>query len=301
MFHIKKVMHANPLEEHYHVTHSDFSCKIYHNLGASIQELTYGNVSVIKGFRQVDDYKTEHTSSILCPFPGRIEHGKYTYNGTTYQLDPNENNRNNAIHGKVAHEFFKLIDSESDSGKASLTFAYTHQNFCEGYPFPFEIQVRYTFTEKAIQVDFLFTNKSNSSIPFGLGWHPYFNSSNLSESILTFNSSREILCDTEMIPQGEKVIAFSDPIQVNAQHFDTCFTLDDDNTIHFQTPDYRFTMNVLSNDLQFIQIFTPAARDCIAIEPMTCAPDVFNYKRGFLELNPNESFDWTIDLNFTLN
>ena len=299
MFQIQKVSHTNPLEEYVHITNEEFSCKIYPNLGASIQELSYGNVSVIKGFDQVEDYKTKHTSSILCPFPGRIEHGKYTYNGQTYQLDPNENNRNNAIHGKVAHEFFEFVDSESNEDKAILTFAYGHENLCEGYPFPFKIKVRYTFTQKSIKVDINVANEAGSSIPLGLGWHPYFLSSNLAESILTFNSSKEILCDTEMIPQGEKTIAFSHPMKVDDQHFDTCFTLDD-NTISFQTPDYGFTMKVLADDLQFIQIFTPAARDCIAIEPMTCAPDVFNYKRGLLELTPNESFDWSIDLKFRL-
>jgi len=300
MFQIQKVSHSNRLEDYFHVTNASFSCKIYPNLGASIQELSYGEVSVIRGFKQVDDYKTEHTSSILCPFPGRIEHGKYTYNGQNYQLNPNENNRNNAIHGKVAHEFFELVASESNAEHASLTFAYIHQNLCEGYPFPFEIQVHYLFTKLSVRVDFTFSNKGDSVIPFGLGWHPYFLSPDLSKSVLTFNSSEEILCDTEMIPQGEKTIAFSDPMKVAHQHFDTCFTLDD-NTINFETPDYGFTMKILQDDLQFIQIFTPAARDCIAIEPMTCAPDVFNYKRGLLELTPNDSFDWSIDLNFILH
>jgi aldose 1-epimerase len=299
MFQIQQVAHSNPLEEYVHVTNTAFSCKIYHNLGASIQELSYRDVSIIRGFKQVNDYKTEHTSSILCPFPGRIEHGKYTYKGETYQLDPNENKRNNAIHGKVAHAFFTLADSQSDVEKASVTFAYTPQNLDEGYPFPFEIKIRYTFTELSIKVDFTYTNQGDATIPFGLGWHPYFLSSNLSESVLTFNSSEEILCDTEMIPKGEKSIAFLDPMKVADQHFDTCFTLDD-NRIRFETPDYGFTMKVLEDNLQFIQIFTPAARDCIAIEPMTCAPDVFNYKRGLLEVAPNESYHWSVDLNFRL-
>jgi aldose 1-epimerase len=299
MFQIQKVSHSNPLEEFFHVTNSGFSCKVYPNLGASIQELSYGDVSIIKGFRQMKDYKTEHTSSILCPFPGRIEHGKYSYQGQTYQLDPNEINRNNAIHGKIAHEFFELIDSESNAKHARLTFAYTHGNPCEGYPFPFEIKVRYTFGQQSLQVDFTYTNKGDLTIPFGLGWHPYFLSSDLAESVLTFNSSQEILCDTEMIPQSEKSIAFSDAMKIADQHFDTCYTLDD-NAIRFDTPDYGFTMKVLTDDLQFVQLFTPASRDCIAIEPMTCAPDVFNYKRGLLELAPNRSFDWSIDLNFTL-
>ena len=158
MFQIKKVTRANPLESYVQVTHGDLLCKIFPNLGASIQELVYDKTPVIRGFHFVEDYKTEHTSSILCPFPGRIEHGKYSYKGQTYQLDPNENKRNNAIHGKVAHEFFDLVDSKAEAEKASLTFAYASENPCEGYPFPFEIKVRYTFTQRSIQVDFTFTN-----------------------------------------------------------------------------------------------------------------------------------------------
>lgn len=212
MFQIQEVFHSNPKEKYVHIIQDNFSCKIYPNLGASIQELMYNQISVIKGFRIADDYKTEHTSSILCPFPGRIEHGKYSYQGQTYQLAPNEINRNNAIHGKVAHESFDLIDSKSDNKKASLTFAYTHQNLCEGYPFPFTIEIQYTFFKESIKVSFNISNEGKTSIPFGLGWHPYFLSSNLAESILTLNSSKEILCDTEMIPQGEEPISFSEPM-----------------------------------------------------------------------------------------
>lgn len=299
MFHIQQVSNTNPLENHYLVSNDLISCSIYQNLGASIQELTFQGVSIIKGFKKVEDYKNEHTSSILCPFPGRIEHGKYQHLNTNYHLDPNENNRNNAIHGKVAHEFFECLEYRSDIRQAVLLFSYQPEKLDKGYPFFYQIDVEYIICSDSIQFKIRMENKDRNPIPFGLGWHPYFVCSDIQNSVLEFNSNKEILCDTEMIPNGEKEINISDPFKIRDLHFDTCYTLENKN-VSLKTDSYAVDMEVLNAENQFIQIFTPHSRDCIALEPMTCAPDAFNNKKGLMFLQPGDSYTYSIRLQLSV-
>ncbi len=297
MFQIQQITNSNPLKNHFHITNEKVSCKIYQNLGASIQEFSKNGISIIKGFDKVDDYKMQHTSSILCPFPGRVEHGKYDYDNNTYQLETNENNRNNAIHGKVAHEFFECIHSENSENKAVLTFSYTPKKLDKGYPFAYRVQAKYIITNENLLLDISIENLDETNIPFGLGWHPYFVCPDMQSSILQFNSTKEILCDTEMIPIDEKAVIISSPFKIEDLHFDTCFTLND-KKVSLQTDTYSIDMVVLNSENQFIQIFTPHSRDCIALEPMTCAPDAFNNQMGLLELKPSTSYTYSIKLNF---
>jgi aldose 1-epimerase len=100
-----------------------------------------------------------------------------------------------------------------------------------------------------------------------------------------------------MIPNGEQSIQISEPTKLSDQHFDTCFILNH-NHVSFQTPEYKITLEALDTHSKFLQLFTPASRDCIAIEPMTCAPDALNNRQGLLELSPHHSFDWKVQLDF---
>lgn len=60
------------------------------------------------------------------------------------------------------------------------------------------------------------------------------------------------------------------------------------------------SVNTFSTKENFLQLYIPPDRTSIAIEPMTCTPDVFNYKKGLLELASGERYDWRIQLNFEL-
>lgn len=297
MFQIQQISTSNPREDHFHVSNETISCKIYQNLGASIQEFSKNGITLFKGFRKVDDYKIEHTSSILSPFPGRIEHGTYVHDHKTYQLDTNENNRDNAIHGLVAHEHFECTHSQSSQDQATLVFSYQPKKTIEGYPFLYKVEVTYILTDHSLHVKIRMENLDETTIPFGLGWHPYFLCTDIKNSMLQFNSTEEILCDTEMIPIGEKSIDKASSFPIDELHFDTCYTLDQ-KKVSLKTSEYSVDMEVLNSEDQYIQIFTPHARDCIALEPMTCAPDAFNNGMGILQLEPEDSYTYSILLNF---
>ena len=75
-----------------------------------------------------------------------------------------------------------------------------------------------------------------------------------------------------------------------------------DTTFILSTNEDRFTTRVVQSvgsnaivlwqDLNYpyLQVYTPASRDSIALEPMTGPPDCFNSGEGLVVLGPDEQF-----------
>jgi aldose 1-epimerase len=298
MFYIEEFKHSNPLKSHISVFNKTMSCKVYPELGASLQSLIIKNIEVILGIDSLPEPSyifTAYPSALLFPFPGRIENGNYSYGNKQYQLEQNEQYRDHAIHGLVAHQPFTLIHSKTTVDSANLSFLYSTKNADNGFPFDFNFTVHYTFTNDEVHLNLEIQNTGNTTFPFALGWHPYFKSDELSQNILSFQTSKEVLCNEEMIPTKKKEIRSFKDLKIRDVHFDTCYVLDR-NLIKFRTKQYAAQIKINSENQHYLQLFTPSSRDCIAIEPMTCLPNVFNNKEGLSELNPNEHFNWTIEL-----
>lgn len=298
MFYIEEFNHRDPLKNYIAVFNKTMSCKIYPDLGASLQSLRVKNVEIIYGIDSLlepSDVYTVHPSALLFPFPGRIENGRYSYDKKQYHLKQNEQNRANAIHGLVAHQSFALKHSKAKKNEAILSFLYASKNAANGFPFDFNFSIHYTFTNDQVLLNFEIQNTGTNTFPFALGWHPYFKCDKLPQCILNFQTSKEVLCDEEMIPLGKKEVGNFQDFKISNTHFDTCYVLNE-NSINFITNKYTAQIQVESNNQHYLQLFTPCSRNCLAIEPMTCMPNAFNNKEGLLELSPKEYYNWNIEL-----
>ena len=88
--------------------------RIIPSYGASIDELVINNTKVITNLKPLD-YKKTYPSSILFPFANRINQGKYTYNGNNYNLECNENEASNALHGLVYNKSFTSLYGQKNA------------------------------------------------------------------------------------------------------------------------------------------------------------------------------------------
>jgi aldose 1-epimerase len=318
MFVIEKVDNNNALLDHFHVFNKNTSFKIFPNLGASLQELIFDDVSVIDGIeiseKGILDYQNSFKSSLLFPFPGRIENGKYTYNQQLYQLKLNETNRLNAIHGLVYDKSFLVDSYKAHKNKANLILSYVSDGKLEGFPFKFKLFITYLITEHGLQLSFDVENLGQDSFPFGMGWHPYFdpspellltagaqhrnfNSENLQSCSLSFSSEKQLVCDENLIPKKTRGHTLKPTFDIDEQFFDDCFILSN-NKLRFNPEKYALTMKLGETADTFLQLFTPSERRSIAIEPMTCNPDVFHTEDGLKVLQSGANFHWQVDLNF---
>ncbi len=304
MYSIKTTKNENPLLNQVVISNENLNLKsiIYPNLGAAIQELSVNNVSIIDGITNdqagLDLYKTKFNSSFLFPFPNRVKDGKYSFENKDYLLEVNETNLNNRLHGHIFNKSFSVKSQKVSEKNASVTFSYSDNGTSEGFPFPYEIEITYSFSNSNMSIDFNVLNIGKTSFPYGIGWHPYFNAKNLGTSVINFNADNQYVVDEQMIPKQETPLKFKTPLELGDTFLDDCFITKESN-VSFKTDEYDINIDFSSKTPNsFLQFYTPDTRDCIAIEPMTCAPNSVNNKDGLLTLAPKENYSWNISLNF---
>ncbi len=299
MISLKKTTNKNPKLNYIHVYGDNVSCKIFPNLGASIQELAFNDIDIIHGIaiseNGLETYKEVYQSAILFPFVGRIPNGEYIFENKNYRLETNETNRSNALHGLVFNKAFKVDNCDTSTTKASVQLSYCSDGTLKGFPFKFELKVIYIISNEGLKIDFKIFNQNESSFPFGLGWHPYFKTDDLSSNTLSFSSKEKLVCDEQMIPLKKTNNTEPSTFMINNKLFDDTFILLK-NEVYFKTNNYKIKMNFKNSHNSFLQIYTPLDRKSIAIEPITSAPNTFNNTIGLLELKPNNAYHWNIKL-----
>ena len=272
------------------------NAKICLNQGGRLDQLVFNSIEVIAS-EMSSKYKTNYASAILFPFANRIKYGTYTFNNSSYKLLCNEKDKNNAIHGLVFNKKFECIDSTLDSNFGSVTLRYDDDGKSSGFPFKFNIELTYTLSDNEINLVVNILNNDKKPFPFTLGWHPYFESKDLKNSYINFNSNIEFQVDEHQVPTNEIAFNESMPIQIKNKMFDTGYKLED-NQVEFLTPEYRLKMKSTSSE-NYLQVYTPKGFNSIAIEPMTGVADSFNNKKGLQSLKPSAKYKvvWTILFN----
>lgn len=269
------------------------SAQICLDQGARLHELKFNGVCLINEQPNFD-YGTSYASSILFPFASRIRDGKYKFQEEEFQFNCNDGN--NALHGLVYDKKFELFEPEEHKNNCSVTLNYYEKKWSEGFPFKYFLSVTYTLFEDRLKVRVIVKNMDEKAFPFTLGWHPYFNSNNLHESTLAFNSDKKVEFDESLITKKIVDYKSSAIFKIEDQQLDDCFILTD-TKVAFNTPSYKIEMTSDAKQ-NYLQMYTPKDMSVIAIEPMTGISDSFNNKIGLQVLEPDRTYavNWNVKI-----
>ncbi len=300
MWNFKETKDKNRLLDHLHLSNGELTAKIYPNLGGSLQHLTFKGVDIIDGINPdetgLEDYRNTFKSSILFPFPNRVKDGKYTFGEHTYELSINDLNFNNAIHGLVHDRQFSYEIVENDSDKIILKLTYVADGSNTGFPFAYDLSLVYTFDRSgAMELKFELANSGYQTFPFGMGWHPYFKSTDLSETRISAKLKDHFICPERMIPEEKEEAQLEEQFLLGEQAFDDGFSLFEPSC-DLDTPDSSIKMHFETGSEAYLQIYTPEHRQSVAIEPMTCVTDALNNGIGLEALDPGETYHWSVKM-----
>ncbi|MBU6432744.1 MAG: hypothetical protein KJS98_05445, partial [Nitrospirae bacterium] len=175
-------------------------------------------------------HKKGGQGDVLIPFPGRIAEGRYSFDGQDFQLDRNDKEGPNAIHGfvrtlpwKTHHadlhcaEFDVRLDAESYGRR--------------GYPFSLAIRVTYSLDSQGLSCGFVVQNAGGQAAPAGVGFHPYFTvgTSLVDEAEAKIPGAGYLEFNERLAPTGTIVSAvgtdwdFRDYRLIGSRHFNHCF------------------------------------------------------------------------------
>lgn len=255
---------------------------------------------------------------ILFPWPNRIEHGKFTFEGQEVQLKTPEEGAH-LLHGYVLSRPWEVTGTGSGDGEGAwVTCRFRSADFDEigaEWPFPFEVEGTYRLKDGALAVEVKGTNVGSGRMPAGLGYHPYF------PLPLLATGDRKICtvqlpCDTtwplreDNIPTG-KTEEVSGEYELRTRtalgerHYDDVWSgvrFDDDgwSRCHFEDPDAGVQI-VVEADSAFREwvLFAPDSRPVVCFEPYTCTTDAVNLQdrgvdAGLTVLEPGESLAGTM-------
>lgn len=250
-----------------------------------------------------------YASAFLYPFPSRVRHGIYQFDGQDYALPLNEPARHNAIHGLVHPQPFRVIRQETDPGQAVLVLQYDAAELVSGYPFPFSLRISYVLTAPpadqpnlscTLSVAFSAQNTGPTRCPAAFGWHPYFTLNGEATDNLTIDLpvSEVIELDDNLLPTGRTPFTDSKLMSLHERNLDSAFAVPhqpEGVTTVLHSPKQQVSLHVWqSQAFPYLVVYTPGRRDTIAIEPLTANVNAFNTGEGLHVLNPGEELNGQI-------
>ncbi|GAB5525910.1 MAG: aldose 1-epimerase family protein [Roseivirga sp.] len=261
--------------------------------GAAITQLRFASKPEAEILKPQPGYHYE--SSLLFPFPNRLADGKYSFQGKQYQFEHNDFGLPNALHGSVSQKLFTLMDQGKDDTKAWATAQFNDSGNDVSYPFAYTLEVTYALSQNSLSIEFKVINQGTGQMPFGLGWHPYFNlGQHISNCALKLPGCYEIEVDENLIPTGKKSpsTCFDGYRPLDRLSLDTCFEIrevEQENSTFVKLNDKQALEIWQDAHHAFIQVFTPDDGQTIAIEPMTCGINALNTGEGLQVLAPGDA------------
>lgn len=242
---------------------------------------------------------------LLFPFVGRFTNGKYTLDGTEYEM---------GIHGFARKLPYKVVEQNPES----ITFELvdTEETYAS-YPYHFELRVTYTLQENQIEIRYGVKNETEQTMYFGIGGHPGFqvpleDGLEFADYYLEFGGKcypdRVGHTETCFLSGENHKMELEEDIRLRMYH-----EMFDDDAIVLQNMADSVTLKsdkgarkvtVCYPHLPYLGLWHAPKTDApyICIEPWTSLPsrqdivEEFRYKCDLIRLNGNETYEnrWSI-------
>ncbi|MEP3046703.1 MAG: aldose epimerase family protein [Roseibium sp.] len=173
--------------------------------GAIIRNLKVDGQSVVLGFDTLQPYLDypNFFGAVVGRCANRITDGRMMIDGTTYQLDQNENGINQ-LHGG-SQGFSNRNWQIEQNDKASVLLKLISEDGEMGYPGRVEVLLRYTLTGSgALRVKIAAT--TDKTTPVNLAQHSYFNldgSDTILDHTVEIAAASYLPVDDALLPTGE--------------------------------------------------------------------------------------------------
>ena len=238
----------------------------------------------------------------LAPWPNRLEDGSFEWRGRRLQAPLSEADARNAIHGLVRWSAWTLTGATDD------TLVLGHRLHPQpGWDWTLDLEVTYSLGPAGLAVSTAATNLSREACPFGLGWHPYISAAggSVDELRLTVPAATALRSDGRGLPAGRRPVAgtgedFNAGRLVGADHLDVALTdlaRQSDGravvTVEHPSGGVEPVRLWMDEPFRWVMVYTgdtlpdpDRRRRGLAVEPMTCPPNMLRSGEGMIVLEP---------------
>jgi aldose 1-epimerase len=300
---------VRPTGEQFEISHGDQRAWIV-EAGGGIRSYQVGGHELLDGYPP-HERCPDARGQPLIPWPNRLRHGRYRFDGAEHQLPLTEPEKQNAIHGLVRWSSWTV--ASGDSNRITMLHKLHAQ---DGYPFSLRIEIEYMLAAAGLTVRTTATNTGAGKCPFGAGAHPYITAGTplIDSARLRSPAKLRLTTDEQGIPTGTAPVAgtehdFLDPRPIGPTVLDAAYTdlepgPDGRAVVELTAADGDPSVSLwLGDSYPYLMLFTGDSlpdpgrrRRSLGVEPMTCAPNALSSGDGLVILEPDERFtaEWGV-------
>jgi aldose 1-epimerase len=257
-----------------------------------------------------DTCDLQEASFLMIPYSNRIEHGKFVFAGTEYQLRDAENH---AIHGTARRRQWKIV--KNTEALVRCTFDTEDFDDCN-WPWSFSAVAEYEVKGTVLRQYLSLTNTDSTAMPAGFGWHPYFSRalSREGETVRFRMNYGGVYPDANnnRIPSGppqeppEKMDFRQEKTLAPDNYFDCCSCCcgyDGEGYIVWPESGGKIVFEC-SKELGHMVMYNPQGKPYFALEPVSNANNGFNLlaqgdqTSGVVILQPGEKLQAEFNMIF---
>jgi aldose 1-epimerase len=272
--------------------------------GGALRRLAVGDWEVLDGY-PAGGTLPGWRGAMLLPWPNRIRHGRWSWQGEELQLDVQSPAELHAIHGLLSWQPWTVLD-RADRSVTIGTTVEPHP----GYPFRLAAAVDWVLAGDRLTCTVRVRNVGDRPAPFGAGVHPYLSvgateDGGIGDAELTLPARTELVLDGGM-PTGERRPYDGAVGRIGDRALDTPLTdldRDADGWARVRLAGAAGELEVaLDDSWPWLQVYSGDTlppgqwRRSLAVEPMTCPPNAFADGVDLLVLAPGEEWagTWTL-------
>ncbi len=267
--------------------------------GGGLRALRVGEWDVLDGY-PAGTVPHGRRGHVLAPWPNRLAHGRYVWDGVSYEVPVGDTAHDAAIHGFVDQLDWLHTGGYQDESRGEIGMGVA-MPARGGYPWPLSVDVHYVLTPAMLETVVLVTNRGASDAPLGVGMHPYLSvGCDADATALDLPVSQRLPLDVMGAPDGPPVPFDGRVGVVGDRVLDVPLTglgRDDEGWAWATLRGPAGTLRLgVDEAWPWLQVFTadtlPGAesRRSIAVEPNSCPPNAFATGTDVARLAPRETW-----------
>ena len=208
----------------------------------------------------------------MVPFCSRIKNGRFRFAGQPVQLLPNLPAEAHALHGQGWLSRWRVVEQEEH--RAALE--YRHQ--ADAWPWNYLARQEFALSGDRLTVSLSICNASTTSMPAGLGLHPFFPRTDNARLQAIVGEVWQM--DEQIMPirrtRLPRELDLPSGVGVSERALDNVFA-DWDGRFNIDWPESRSRLRVRGTpEFGHLVVFTPPAQPYFCVEPASNVTDAFN-------------------------
>jgi galactose mutarotase-like enzyme len=210
---------------------------------------------------------------VLFPSPGKLAQDLYSVDGRMGALKQ---------HGFARNTAFDVVEQSASSVKIAARATAESRLV---WPWDFTLELAYTLTDDTIRIGHVVTNESPAPMPFGFGFHPYFQCSQADKAATKIPTAATRAFDNVTkkdvdVPEGG--------IDLTAKEVDLHLHGHGGSSASLILPSHRVRVDASAEYGHWV-VWTLSGKDFVCLEPWTAPGNALNTGAELIRLAPGEA------------